>query len=338
MLRRIQYLLFVIFLPFLSNGQEVSNIVSGYVPEIDKLEVQFDFDAPLANQTYRYKLFLQSSKTRRSIEIKQEHVQGLDLSAISVGIQKFFQIDLSKIQIQDGEYALVFESLDKQVKPNQDLVVKTVKKDTLQTKQVVAKEFKIKQKEKSKVELEDGVFDNYITIGVSPLDISGQQTSKTYSVQFGRLIGNFGYGLTVKYAIGDNINTAFETDNGFVSNYNPVGTYYKFNGDFKTDRFAIIPSVFLLITDRILVNVGAGYGKRSLYWGINEISFATNTLSNTNWAKNTQASQSGIELQGGITYLINKFNVHVGMNQLGLIKLKGNGSFSEITVGIGYNF
>lgn len=338
MAKRIHFLVcFLLFFTFYSKGQNISNIVAGYVPAIDRIEVQFDFDSKDSITPIPYKVYLQSTANLRNIEIKQELIHGINILQIKPGIQQYFQIDVSKISIPSGDYAINFIPLNKQVSEPVSTPSLVEKKEQMQVSKEQSKNVKIVKQEETKINIITNFKSNFLSIGITPVDLSGKQSSKTFTIQYGKLFGNYGLAMSFKYAFGSSISTSYESDNFQITNYITSTKYYKFNGNYATNRLAIIPSALLHLTDQLLVNIGLGYGKRELFWGIDEYSMA-GTPTSTNWSKNMNASQSGVELEGGIKYIGNKLNLHIGYNYLGLIKLKGQGTFSDVWLGIGYNF
>jgi hypothetical protein len=176
----------------------------------------------------------------------------------------------------------------------------------------------------------------YLSLGISPVDVSGTQTSKTLLLSVGRISNKFGWFVKAKYAPPSGVNTSLNTNNSDLVNYSSSNTYYKFNGELKTDRMALIGGLHLGLTKQLFFNIGAGYGSRSLFWGINEFSMSNSgSQVGKNFAKNVIHSTSGIEIETGITLIAGKFNFTTGIGYLGLGS--SSKSFTDVSISIGIN-
>lgn len=338
----------LILLPFLGNSQQVSNIVSGYIPEINRIEVYFDLDSSKENENYSYKLYLYNLDSKEYIKIGHNSIYGLDFNNIKPGIQIYFQVDLKDIKLKNEEYSLIFSNDDIENEINNPIVNEEVdsvklepKKDNILSK-INLNQLKSGYKPFSKKEYKTNLYKNFnynlITVGVNPFDLSGEQSSKSLNLQFSKIFGIYGVGLSLKYGTGKNIFSNLLTDNENILNYNNQNQNYFFNGDFITKRFSLIPSFIYRANNKLVFSFGIGFGNRDLFWGIDEFNINDFNVRSKNWAKNILASPKGVEIEGGVKYLINRFNIHLGINYLGLKKSNKENYFSDLWLGIGFNF
>lgn len=179
----------------------------------------------------------------------------------------------------------------------------------------------------------------YISFGYSPMNISGLQTSNTYSLTIGRVTNLFGWYLRGKYAPSEVINTNLSTNNTSISNYDVANRYYQYNGSTKTTRYAAILGVNIGLSKNFNLNIGSGYGSRELYWGIDEYSIDGGIKSGTNFAKNINYSQSGVELEAGFNLSISVINIGASINYLGLFQNNNQiKPFTDASLHLGFNF
>ncbi|MFM7021133.1 MAG: hypothetical protein ACKOXC_10075 [Aquirufa sp.] len=179
----------------------------------------------------------------------------------------------------------------------------------------------------------------FISVGYSPMNISGTQTSNAYTFTIGHINNQFGWYLRGKYAPGDAISTNLKTSNTEITNYSDPTKYYKFNGITKTTRYAGIFGLNIGFSKSFFWNLGAGYGSRQLYWGIDEYSLGGNVKTGTNYALNSTASQSGIEVETGFSLHVGAFNLGSSFNYLGIFQNDKNVKpFADATVSLGINF
>lgn len=181
-----------------------------------------------------------------------------------------------------------------------------------------------------------------INVGVVPKDISGAQMRQTFTLAISSIKGRFGWYLRGKYSIGTAVTTSLVTNatDDKVANYASSVKYYKFNNSTNTSRISATAGFHLGITRNIFVNVGAGYGARNLYWGIDEFQAVDNSYNTSEpWVKNVNYSPSGIEAEGGFSLLFSQINMNVNYSVLGLASGSSTSKkFSDISVGVGINF
>ena len=181
-----------------------------------------------------------------------------------------------------------------------------------------------------------------INVGVVPTNISGTQMRQTFTLAISSIKGRFGWYVRGKYSIGTAVTTSLVTNttDDKVANYASSVNYYKFNNTTNTSRLSATAGFHLGITRNVFVNLGAGYGARNLYWGIDEYRAVDNTnVSNGTFVKNVNYSPSGIEAEGGLSLLFNQINVNVNFGILGLASGSSTSKkFSDLSVGVGINF
>jgi hypothetical protein len=180
---------------------------------------------------------------------------------------------------------------------------------------------------------------SYFSIGYTPMNISGTQTSNSFSITFGRITNLFGWYIRGKYAPSDVASTTLTTNNTEITNYNVSNCYYQYNGSTKTTRYSALLGLNIGFSKQFFWNIGAGYGSRELYWGINEFSIVGGIKSGTNYAKNTNFSQTGIEIETGFTLSVSKINLGASFNYLGLLQNNNQVKpFSDTSIHLGFNF
>jgi hypothetical protein len=307
------------------HAQEVSNVQVGYVPEIKRFEVYFDLDSKL-KQGVDLKVYVQEypNGTRKQVETSSIH--GLSLKGIMPGFNYYFQIDTKGLNLPPSEY--VFEITPttlqakgefKQVEVLKKEVVDSAPRKTIQIIQPFEQAFK------------------FASIGISPITLGGEQSNLTIASNFGVINGGYGYSLSVLYGLSGSPSTTYVASNTQITNYSRANSIYKFTNEVKTSRLSIVPSFLLGIKEFLYVRAGLGYGSRALYWAADEFSF-TGTKTGEIWAKNSFASQSGLELEGGFNLMFKKMHIATGINYLGLFKTADTKAFSDVWIGFGLNF
>ncbi len=335
---------FLIFFFLITGGkqytfaQEISNIHVGYVEELNRLEVYFDLDAPDI-QPYNLNVFLNAFPRGLRKQVPQASIYGINLTGVKAGFSQYFQIDLKSLKLPAHEYEMEisFQGL-KNPKPIRKVDTISIAKNEL-AKNNKENKLAMIPKEFSKIQfsLEDFETETkFITVGLNPIDIGGQQSSKTFGIQAGIIKHRIGYALNLKYAISNSPSTNLESNNTEISNY-PVNTFYRYNSQITSSRMAIIPSFLFGIKEYLYLRVGIGYGTRNVYWGIDQYDNKW-TKTGADWAKNTILSQSGIELETGFNLVIRRFHINAGINYLGVLKTQGSKAFTDAWVGIGINF
>jgi hypothetical protein len=119
-------------------------------------------------------------------------------------------------------------------------------------------------------------------------------------------------------------------ENGYVSNYPGTG-YYVIDDNVKRSRFALTAGVMHRLSEGFYINLGVGYGYRTLLWHYKDYEYDRNTLIGEEYVKNQDKSSKGIEMELGVNYRINFILINAGINTI-------NFSFFEPTLGIGYVF
>ena len=319
-------------------AQEISNIQVGYVGELNRLEVYFDLDAP-DNQSYILNVYLNAFPMGPRKQVLQANIYGIKITEVKAGFSQYFQIDLKSLKLPPHEYEMEisFQGL-KNPKPIRKVDTTSIAKNEL-AKNNKENNLAMIPKEFSKIQfsLEDFETETkFITVGLNPIDIGGQQSSKTFGIQAGVIKHRIGYALNLKYAISNSPSTNLESTNTDISNY-PVNSFYRYNSQITSSRMAIIPSLLFGIKEYLYLRAGIGYGTRNVYWGIDQYDNKWNKTG-ANWAKNSILSQNGIELETGFNLLIRRFHLAVGINYLGVFKAQGSKAFTDAWAGIGINF
>lgn len=329
MINRLSYLLGCISL-FLGcsialQAQEISNVQVGYAPEIKRFEVYFDLDSR-QKLPVDLNVYVQEYPNGARKQVEASSIHGLNLKGITPGFNYYFQIDAKGLNLPPSEY--VFE-ITQAV-----LFAKGEFKQPDTTKvPVVVKE---PRKPITIIQPIDQSF-HFANVGISPMAMGGEQSNLTLAGQFGLIRGGYGYALTLMYGLAGFPSTGLTASNEAITNYTSTSSIYKFTKEAKTTRLSVVPSFLYGINEHVYLRAGIGYGARSLYWTADEYNFS-GVKTGTILAKNTYASQSGVELEGGLNLMFKRIHVATGINYLGLFKSADTKAFSDFWMGFGLNF
>jgi Ig-like domain CHU_C associated len=120
-----------------------------------------------------------------------------------------------------------------------------------------------------------------------------------------------GWYIRGKFNLRPNKSAAYNCDNTSLLD-NPGATMLKFNGLSIDNRlsgtFGLIESL-IVGSKNLFYYIGAGYGKRNLYWGVDEFNTPGTTKTGTAWAKNITRSTEGLELEGGVLLRLAFINI-----------------------------
>lgn len=311
---------------FIVQAQEISNVQVGYVPEIKRFEVFFDLDSKL-KQGVDLNVYVQEypNGARKQVEISSIH--GLNLKGVMPGFNYYFQIDTKGLNLPPSEYVFQitptvlqaqgeFKSADTTITV---VLAEALPRKTIQIIQPFEQAFK------------------FTSIGISPIALGGEQSNLTIASNFGVINGGYGYSLSVLYGLSGSPSTSYVASNTQITNYAKASSNYKFTDEVKTTRLSIVPSFLLGIKEFLYVRAGVGYGSRALYWAADEFSFS-GAKTGAIWAKNSFASQSGLELEGGFNLMFKRVHIATGINYLGLFKSADTKAFSDAWIAFGLNF
>lgn len=306
-------------------AQEVSNVQVGFVPEIERFEIFFDLDSKL-KQGIDLNVYVQEYPNGARKQVDASSIHGLNLKGIMPGFNYYFQIDAKGLNLPPSEY--VFEITPSVLQAKGEFkpadttklaVVVTVPKKKIQIIQPFEQSF------------------SFASVGISPLALGGEQSNLTVAGNFGLIRGGYGYSLTVLYGLASSPSTNYQASNSQITNYTTANSIYKFTNEVKTSRLSIIPSFLLGIKEFLYLRAGLGYGSRSLYWAADEFNYS-GTKTASIWAKNSFASQSGLEVEGGVNLMFKRIHIASGINYLGLFKSADTKAFSDAWVSFGLNF
>lgn len=310
---------------FIIKAQEISNVQVGYVPEIKRFEVYFDLESK-KNQGVDLNVYVQEYPNGSRKKIESALIHGSNLKGLLPG-NYYFQIDARGLNLSSSEYVFEITPTVLQVKgefKKADPVVTATIADnqprkTIQIIQPFEQAFK------------------FATIGISPIALGGEQSNLTIASNFGVINGGYGYSLSVLYGLSGSPSTSYIASNTQITNYAKASSNYKFTNEVKTTRLSIVPSFLLGIKEFLYVRAGVGYGSRALYWAADEFSFS-GAKTGAIWAKNSFASQSGLELEGGFNLMFKRVHIATGINYLGLFKSADTKAFSDAWIAFGLNF
>jgi len=190
------------------------------------------------------------------------------------------------------------------------------------------------------VEKEKGF--TFLNFGVIGNDLSKSDNPfSTLSLTLGSKKKN-GYYIRGKLSIASSISTNYNSSDNLVNNYTVIDAYYKFNGKEQISRSSLTAGM-LLGSNSFMLYFGGGYGKKELYWGIDEISVSGNGILRSNWTKNVSRSISGPEIEIGLLIRTGFFNLMGGVNSIVQLSSDGNESlkyknFIDAYLGLGITF
>lgn len=306
-------------------AQEISNVRVGYVPDLKRYEVFFDLDSKL-KEGFDLNVYVQEFPNGSRKQVEVSSIYGLNLKGVLPGFNYYFQIDAKGLSLPQSEY--VFEITSAKLQATGDF------------RSVDSTITAVSNSEPSpKINIIPN-FDQsltFTTLGISPFALSGVQSGLTVAGHFGVIRGGLGYGLTVLHGVNAAPSTNFETSNTLISNYTKSSSIYRFTKEVQTSRLSIVPSFLLGIKEYLYVHAGMGYGSRALYWSADEFNFSGEKTGSI-WAKNSYASQSGLELEAGLNFIYKRVHIASGINYLGILKSSNSKAFSDVWLGFGLNF
>lgn len=104
-------------------------------------------------------------------------------------------------------------------------------------------------------------------------------------------------------------------DAGMVSNFPPaIGSYYEVNGNDLSVRSGILLGT-MIGRGRIKAFAGAGFGSRSLKWGL-DVRPYNGTTTQKVWAKSVNGSWTGAAVEGGVFINFGGANLMLGMQSI----------------------
>ncbi len=328
MLKRLQYFLgsasLLLGCVFAGQAQEISNVQIGYVPEIKRFEVFFDLDSK-QQKTYDLRVYVQEYPNGARKQVDASAIHGLNLSSVSPGFNYYFQIDAKGLNLPPSEY--VFQITPSKLDEKGEFKVP----DTTQVKVVEKPVIK-----KPIIQPIDQSF-RFMNVGISPIALGGEQSNLTLAGQFGVIRGWYGYAMTLHYGLAGSPSTGYTASNEAITNYTATTSIYKFTKEVKTTRLSVVPAFLFGLNEHVYLRAGVGYGARSLYWSADEYNFS-GKKTGAIWAQNSFASQSGVEVEGGLNLVFKRIHVAGGINYLGLFKSADSKAFSDLWIGFGLNF
>ncbi|MEY2793069.1 MAG: hypothetical protein RJA76_1061 [Bacteroidota bacterium] len=247
-----------------------------------------------------------------------------------------FKIDLKGGDLKYGSSWVLYDESNKRLKA---FSTKDFTTDVVSKKYMIRAEgncdttnfLKLEISEKNK---ESNRF--YINAGISVYPGSPKISEKTLTGTIGVLNTKGGWFLMIKKDIKEDA-SQYTTSNTSLLDFNNSSNYYLFNQEVLTNRLSVIFGLHSRIAQGLYWNIGAGYGKRDLIWGVNVKSANDGTFVNKAYAKNTTSSQSGAEVLTGL--LVNagpiNFRVDASLTAGGFSSEK---IYSEFTVGAGFTF
>jgi len=177
----------------------------------------------------------------------------------------------------------------------------------------------------------------YMNFGLSVFPGSPKLTERTFSGIVGVLTSNGGWYIMVKKDLKNDTNE-YLTNNVSLTNFlSSQGNYYLYNGEVLTNRFSAQLGLHKKISDGFYWNIGAGFGKRDVLWGVNVKSVTNGSIIRKSFAMNQIVSSTGVEVGTGFTIAATPFNIRVDGSIL-TKDFKADNMLSELTIGLGITF
>ncbi len=146
------------------------------------------------------------------------------------------------------------------------------------------------------------------------------------------IFNKFGMMLGFKSSMQKQLNSKYECNNSSIFDINPNTYSYEFTQKEKWESMMFTAQVlFPVVTKKILISAGGGYGKRELYNNAKLYDRKTGMESSSIWCHNTQESYEGAVVEAGAIYKHNHLIIMGGINSVSFKDLDGY-------IGIGYSF
>lgn len=177
----------------------------------------------------------------------------------------------------------------------------------------------------------------YVVPGISLFPGTPKLSEKTFSLAFGELTENGGWYILAKSDISNDIYD-YKTNNTALTDFSGSSTYYyTYNSKVLTNRQSLVVGLHKKIGNGFFFNLGAGYGKRDLLWGVDVKTIQTGGIFKNSLALNTIASNSGVEVNTGFTIKGGPLAIRFDVNVLGQ-GFSTNSVFAEASIGVGFAF
>lgn len=150
-------------------------------------------------------------------------------------------------------------------------------------------------------------------------------------LQFGQL-GKTGWYVSVRANSKFATKADYNTNNTGIIDYTGKG-YYVFDDKEFQKSYSVSAGLNFQLGWDFFLYTGVGYGKNQLFWHIKEYAYPDDELLGDAYAKHTEYSVSGLEIETGFIIRTKKILISAGMANLSFKK-----DLTEITFGLGYNF
>jgi hypothetical protein len=160
--------------------------------------------------------------------------------------------------------------------------------------------------------------------------------SSKYVFTIGR-IKRGGWYLRAKLSFFTAPATDFNCNNNEITNYPGVNTNYKFTGNKADYRFGITAGT-LYGQNNLYLYTGIGYGKRELLWQFDEFLNSAGSKTATKWAKHSERSVEGLELEAGILFKLSFINIMGGISGIAKTDNELEFKYFDAHLGVGINF
>lgn len=166
-----------------------------------------------------------------------------------------------------------------------------------------------------------------------------------FGIRFGQ-IGKTGWYIAARANSKFATKVDHSTDSTGIIDYNGSG-YYEFDGKEFKKNYTVSAGFNFQCSWNFFIFIGAGYGTTQLLWHINEYSYPDDVQTGDAYAKHSDYSYSGLEIEAGITIRIKKILISAGAATLGVNEIlfstdKDNSDIfkelTEFTYSLGYNF
>ena len=154
-----------------------------------------------------------------------------------------------------------------------------------------------------------------------------------FGFQFGQL-GKTGWYVSARANSKFATKVDYSTNSTGIIDYNGSG-YYVLDGKEFKKNYTVSAGLNFQLGWNSFFYIGGGYGTNQLIWHINEYTYQNDILLSKRgaYAKHSDYSYSGLEVEAGITIRIKKILISAGAANLAF-----NKDLTEFTYGFGYNF
>ncbi len=177
------------------------------------------------------------------------------------------------------------------------------------------------------------------TSGINSIGKKPFNDSLDYVITLGR-VKAMGWYVRAKLSPRKKVTGVNNTVNTGLSDYNNPVNFTRFSGTVVEDRFAVTAGL-IMGRKNFFYYGGLGFGQRNVYWGFDEFALNNGVKVNNEpqYAKNTDLSVSGFELEAGLLIRVSFLNIMGGVSGVYSAKEgETNKKHIDAHLGIGISF